>query len=99
MINKKLLRHNVLHLVVGYSNDALAFLEDPWYDEPPIEPTHVLVERFIILVPRLKENDIMKCQYQGNLTAYGGSVAGAVKHVKIQFLDRFRQSELFPNRV
>ena len=93
------LRHDIVHLIVGYGDDALAFIEDLGYDESPVEPSHILIERFVVLIPRLQEDDVVECQNQRNLATDGGCVARTVQHVEIQFLNSLWKSNLFPDRV
>ena len=50
---------NVVQFEVRNGNDALTLLQDAWYDESAIKPTHVLVERFVGLVPWFQKNDVV----------------------------------------
>ena len=53
------LPHDIVLLVVGYGDDALTFLENFRYDQPSIEPAHVLIERFVVLVSGFEEDDVV----------------------------------------
>ena len=87
---------DIVFLEIGNGDDAPALMQDAGHHQTAIQPSHILIERLVLFIARLQEDNVVEGEYEGNVSPDGGGVAGTMQQLDTRLAGSPWQCHLLP---